>query len=81
LSLVLGNTLEISAFIPSWAYDGGDVKLIERLKDPAIRARIRKELLTPGRGWNNEWQEVPSPEAILIAVVQNPNLASLHPSR
>ena len=27
-----------SAFIPPWAHDGGDEKLIERLKDPAARA-------------------------------------------
>src|ERR1051326_5515811 len=33
-----------SAFIPPWAHDGGDAKLIERLKDPAMRARIRKEI-------------------------------------
>src|SRR3984957_7209413 len=36
-----------SAFIPPWAHDGGDAKLIERLKDPAARARIRKEMQTP----------------------------------
>src|SRR5712664_3950069 len=36
-----------SAFIPRWAHDGGDVKLIERLKDPATRQRIRKDMLTP----------------------------------
>jgi dihydroorotase/N-acyl-D-amino-acid deacylase len=66
-----------SAFIPPWAHDGGDAKLIERLKDPTIRARIRKELLTPDGSWDNEWQEIPSPEAILIAVVQNPELAPL----
>ena len=28
----------MSAFIPPWAHDGGDAKLIERLKDPAARA-------------------------------------------
>ena len=33
-----------SAIIPPWAHDGGDRKLIERLKDPATRARIRKEM-------------------------------------
>ena len=36
-----------SAIIPPWAHDGGDKKLIERLKDPAMRARIRKEMETP----------------------------------
>ena len=53
-----------SAVIPPWAHDGGDRKLIERLKDPAMRARIRKEMETPSSDWNNEWQEVPGPEAI-----------------
>jgi N-acyl-D-amino-acid deacylase len=66
-----------SAFIPPWAHDGGDKKLIERLKDPATRARIRKDMLTPNATWDNEWQEVPGPEAILIAVVQNPKLLPL----
>ncbi|MGA2809037.1 MAG: D-aminoacylase [Terracidiphilus sp.] len=70
-----------SAFIPPWAHDGGDAKLIERLKNPAIRARIRKELLTPGGGWDNEWQEIPSPDAILIAVVENHDLAPLQGKR
>src|ERR1039457_1930372 len=32
-----------SAVIPPWAHDGGDRKMIERLKDPAMRARIRKD--------------------------------------
>jgi N-acyl-D-amino-acid deacylase len=66
-----------SAVIPPWAHDGGDRKLIERLKDPAMRARIRKEMETPGGDWNNEWQEVPGPEAILLCAVQNPKLVPL----
>jgi len=66
-----------SAFIPPWAHDGGDAKLIERLKDPAMRARIREEMMTPGGGWDNEWQEIPGPEAILVCVVQNPALRPL----
>ncbi len=66
-----------SAFIPPWAHDGGDAKLIERLKDPAARARIRKEMQTPSTTWDNEWDEIPGPEAILISVVQNPKLLPL----
>jgi N-acyl-D-amino-acid deacylase len=66
------NTM--SAFIPPWAHDGGDAKLVERLKDPATRARIRKDLLTPSKDWDNEWQEIPGPESVLIGVVQNPKL-------
>ena len=66
-----------SAFIPPWAHDGGDAKLIERLKDPAMRARIRKEMETPSNDWDNEWQEIAGPEAILVSVVQNPQLLPL----
>ena len=70
-----------SAFIPPWAHDGGDTALIERLKDPATRARIRKDMLDPHGDWDNEWQEIPGPEAIQIAVVQNPELVPLQGKR
>ncbi len=63
-----------SAVIPPWAHDGGDKKLIERLKDPAMRARIRKEMETPSSTWNNEWQQVTGPESFLVGAVQNPKL-------
>jgi N-acyl-D-amino-acid deacylase len=63
-----------SAFIPPWAHDGGDEKLVARLKDPATRKRIRQEMETPTKTWDNEWQEIPGPEAVLISVVQNPAL-------
>jgi len=66
-----------SAFIPPWAHDGGDAKLIERLQDPATRERIRKDMLTPSEEWDNEWQEVPGPEAVMICVVQNSKLLPL----
>src|SRR5207237_5954047 len=61
-----------SAFIPPWAHDGGDAKLIERLQDRAARARIRKEMQTPSTQWDNEWDEIPGPQAVVIGVVQNP---------
>jgi dihydroorotase/N-acyl-D-amino-acid deacylase len=68
---------DFSAFIPAWAHDGGNAKLIERLKDPATRERIRKDMLTPSDLWDNEWQEIPGPEAVLIGVVHNPQLLPL----
>jgi len=70
-----------SAFIPPWAHDGGDAALIQRLKDPVMRARIRKDMLDPHGDWDNEWQEIPGPEAVLIAVVQNPELVPLQGKR
>ena len=66
-----------SAIIPPWAHDGGDAKLIQRLKDPVTRARIRHELEDPSGQWENEWQEITGPEGILIGAVQNPKLLPL----
>jgi len=71
----------MSAFIPAWAHDGGDAKLIERLKDPVTRARIRKDMLTPSKEWDNEWMEIPGPEAVMICVVQNPKLLPMQGKR
>src|SRR6266704_2976522 len=68
---------DFSAFIPAWAHDGGNTKLIERLKDSATRERIRKDMLTPSDQWDNEWQEIPGPEAVLVGVVHNPKLLPL----
>jgi N-acyl-D-amino-acid deacylase len=72
---------DMSAFIPPWAHDGGREKLIERLKDPAIRARIRRDLLTPSTEWDNEWHQIPGPEAVLIGVVQSPDLLQFQGKR
>ncbi len=70
-----------SAFIPAWAHDGGTAKLVERLKDPATRERIRKDMLTKSDKWDNEWNEIPGPEAIMIGAVQNPKLLPLQGKR
>jgi N-acyl-D-amino-acid deacylase len=68
---------DMSAFVPPWAHDGGIDKMLERLKDPATRARIVKDIQTPSSSWDNEWDEVPGPDSILIGVVKNPALLSL----
>ncbi len=38
------SATSLSASIPAWAHAGGDAALVERLKDPAVRARIRREM-------------------------------------
>jgi N-acyl-D-amino-acid deacylase len=68
---------DMSAFVPPWAHDGGNGKMLERLKDPAMRARIVEDIKTPSGTWDNEWDEVPGPESILVGVVKNPALLSL----
>jgi N-acyl-D-amino-acid deacylase len=72
---------DFSAFIPPWAHDGGTAKLVERLKDPTTRERIRKDMLTPSNDWDNEWQEIPDASAVMIGVVQNPKALPLEGKR
>ncbi len=72
---------DFSAFVPPWAHDGGSEKMVERLKDPATRERIRKDMLTPSTAWDNEWQEIPGPDAIMIGAVLNPQLLPLQGKR
>lgn len=47
-----GNTA-LAASIPNWAHDGGLDTLLQRLRDPATRARILQEMRAPGIGWEN----------------------------
>ena len=68
---------DMSAFVPPWAHEGGNEKMVARLKDPAARARVRKDIETPSDTWDNEWDEVSGPESILIGVVKNPAMRSL----
>ncbi len=63
-----------SAFIPPWAHDGGNSALIVRLKDPVSRARIREDMTTPSKDWDNEWLAIKGPQDILITAVINKEL-------
>ena len=67
----------MSAFVPPWAHDGGDQKMIARLQDPEPRHRIIHDMETPSADWDNEWQEIAGPEAVIIGAVSNPELLPL----
>jgi dihydroorotase/N-acyl-D-amino-acid deacylase len=72
---------DLASFIPPWAHDGGNAKLLERLKDPQARARIEKDMRTPSEAWSNDWLEVPGPHAVEITSVRNPSLKNLEGQR
>ncbi|MDQ2843792.1 MAG: D-aminoacylase [Acidobacteriota bacterium] len=66
-----------SAFVPPWVHDGGAASMVARLRDLATRTRIRNQMLSDRSGWDNEWLEVPGPQAILVSVVTNAKLLPL----
>jgi dihydroorotase/N-acyl-D-amino-acid deacylase len=49
----VASSTGLSQTIPPWAHEGGGAKLAERLKDPATRAKIRKEMDDPHPTWEN----------------------------
>ena len=61
----------LEAVIPSWAFEGGDAKLLERLRDPAIRVRLKKEIVTGSPGWWNIVEASGGWNNIVLANAQN----------
>ena len=42
----------LAVTIPNWVHEGGTAKMCERLRDPAVRARIRSEEVETGRAFD-----------------------------
>ncbi len=64
----------LASALPPWAADGGTEKMLARLKDPAFRARIKKDLEGDHPDWENLFSDVGGAPGVLIASVQNPEL-------
>jgi N-acyl-D-amino-acid deacylase len=64
----------MAAFTPPWANDGGKQQLLLRLKDPAMRARMRKDMTTPSFKWDDEWLEIAGPQDVLVTAVDHEEL-------
>jgi dihydroorotase/N-acyl-D-amino-acid deacylase len=65
---------DLAAFTPPWANDGGKAQLLRRLKDPAMRAKMRHDMTTPSDTWNNEWLETGGPQDVMICAVKHKEL-------
>ena len=70
---VAGSTA-LSSALPPWVADGGKQKLLERLKDPAIRERIKKELTEDNGNWENFYLDAGGAKGVLIAGTRAPEL-------
>jgi N-acyl-D-amino-acid deacylase len=52
-----GNN-NLSSIIPPWAHEGGLAKMLERLKNPAARERLKKDIKEGIPGWYNHYTAV-----------------------
>ncbi len=63
--------------MPSWVQDGGLEKWIARLKDPAIRVKVKAEMRDPHpKTWDNLYGGA-GPEGTLLLAFKNPALKPL----
>jgi N-acyl-D-amino-acid deacylase len=66
----------LDAAMPPWVQEGGYEQWAKRLKDPAIRARVRKEMATPTLEWENFFTGA-GPDGMLLSAFKNEALKPL----
>lgn len=67
----------LDASMPLWVQQGGRAAWIERLRDPAIRARVIAEMRAPPVGWDNTYRNAGGAENVLLLGFDTPALKSL----
>jgi N-acyl-D-amino-acid deacylase len=65
----------LASSLPPWVADGGVQKLLDRLKDPEVRAHIKKELTAGDHpDWENLFYDCGGASGVLLASVEKPDL-------
>ncbi|HEY7026145.1 MAG TPA: D-aminoacylase [Gemmatimonadales bacterium] len=67
----------LDASMPPWVQEGGLPEWIRRLKDPAIRARVAREMKTPTDKWESLFLAAGSPDRILLVAFKEDSLKPL----
>lgn len=67
----------LDATLPPWVQEGGFGALCDRLRDPAVRERLRREMRTPSQDWENFLLAAGSPERIRLTGFKSPALQRL----
>jgi dihydroorotase/N-acyl-D-amino-acid deacylase len=77
---IAGST-SLSACLPPWALEGGTEKMLSRLKDSAIRERLKKEIQTDSKDWENIYLGSGGASGVLIGSVVNRELDAMQGKR
>jgi len=64
----------LDAAMPPWVQEGGYTEWAKRLRDPAVRARVLHEMVTPTDAWESLYLAAGSPERVLLVGFKNPEL-------
>ncbi|HEX7296884.1 MAG TPA: D-aminoacylase [Pyrinomonadaceae bacterium] len=77
---IAGST-SLSACLPPWALEGGVEKVLERLRDPQTRERLKREISNEARDWENIYLGSGGPSGVLVSAVVNRELDSMQGKR
>lgn len=70
----LAGVASLSSCLPTWVANGGLNQMLARLRDPAIRKRIKTEMLTEQPDSENFYLDSGGPSGIVVSSVMNPAL-------
>src|SRR5690348_3058472 len=70
----LAGATALASCLPPWVADGGTANILERLRDPAVRRRIKLEMVADHPGWENLYYDSGGPSGVMISGVVNPDL-------
>ena len=65
---------DMDALMPLWVREGGTEKMLGRLRDPALREQVKRDLSLSTIEWENEYYGVGGADGILVSSVINPSL-------
>jgi dihydroorotase/N-acyl-D-amino-acid deacylase len=64
----------LDACLPIWAREGGTDAMLNRLADPAVRARIKQDMDDPNAPFENQWYGAGGGAGVMLSSVLNPEL-------
>ena len=67
----------LDATMPTWVQEGGEEAWIARLRDPAIRERLRREMAGEGDGYDNAFANAGGPDGVLLVSFREDSLRYL----
>jgi N-acyl-D-amino-acid deacylase len=66
---------DLDSCLPLWVREGTNEQMLARLKDPALRGRIKAEMDDAGTtGWENQWYGSGGGDGVMVASVLNAGL-------
>jgi N-acyl-D-amino-acid deacylase len=64
----------LDACLPVWVREGGTAAMLERLKDPEVRARVKRDMDDPNAPFENQWYGSGGAAGVMLSSVLDPSL-------